>query len=66
MAAIPAVCPAAAAIVGLTQRIASQETAYPNEPSLLIVPYPAGSAPDMLVRQLSRRMIAAFGQTLVR
>ena len=36
--------------------------AYPSKPVRVVVPYPAGSTPDIIGRVLSERLQAAFGQ----
>jgi tripartite-type tricarboxylate transporter receptor subunit TctC len=39
--------------------------AYPSKPVRLVVPYPAGSTPDIIGRTLAERLQAAFGQPFV-
>ena len=39
--------------------------AYPARPVQLIVPFPAGSAPDIVARTLAERLSAAWGQGVV-
>jgi tripartite-type tricarboxylate transporter receptor subunit TctC len=39
--------------------------AYPSKPVRVIVPYPAGSTPDIIGRTLAERLQAAFGQPFV-
>jgi tripartite-type tricarboxylate transporter receptor subunit TctC len=39
--------------------------AYPSKPVRVIVPYPAGSTPDVVGRTLSSKLQAAFGQPFV-
>ena len=38
---------------------------YPNKPVRLIVPFIAGSAPDMLARNVGERLGAKLGQPIV-
>jgi tripartite-type tricarboxylate transporter receptor subunit TctC len=38
---------------------------YPSKPVRVIVPYPAGSTPDVIGRTLAERLQAAFGQPFV-
>ena len=39
--------------------------AYPSKPVRVVVPYPAGSTPDIIGRTLAERLQAAFGQPFV-
>jgi tripartite-type tricarboxylate transporter receptor subunit TctC len=39
--------------------------AYPSKPVRVVVPYPAGSTPDIIGRALAERLQAAFGQPFV-
>ena len=39
--------------------------AYPSKPVRVVVPYPAGSTPDIIGRSLAERLQAAFGQPFV-
>jgi tripartite-type tricarboxylate transporter receptor subunit TctC len=39
--------------------------AYPSKPVRVIVPYPAGTTPDLIGRTLAERLQAAFGQPFV-
>jgi len=38
---------------------------YPNKPIKLVVPFIAGSAPDVLARNVSERLAAKLGQPIV-
>ena len=50
----------AAALAALPLTGAGQ--AYPSKPVRIVVPYPAGSTPDIVGRTLGERLQAAFGQ----
>jgi tripartite-type tricarboxylate transporter receptor subunit TctC len=39
--------------------------AYPSKPVRMVVPYPAGSTPDIIGRTLAERLQAAFGQPFI-
>jgi tripartite-type tricarboxylate transporter receptor subunit TctC len=57
---------ALALVAGLPWLIASPAFAqYPNKPVKLIVPFIAGSAPDVLARNVSERLSAKLGQPIV-
>ena len=43
----------------------AQNAAWPQKPIKLIVPYIAGSAPDMLARAMAERLGPALGQAMV-
>jgi len=56
----------AAAGTALTARVRSARAqAYPVRPVRLIVPLSAGSAADILARQIATKMSASFGQPVV-
>lgn len=38
---------------------------YPNKPIMVIVPFPAGGPPDILIRNLADRMQMSLGQSLI-
>ena len=44
---------------------AAAAQAYPSRPVRVIVPYPAGTTPDIIGRALAERLQAAFGQPFV-
>jgi len=44
---------------------AAWSQAYPSKPVRVVVPYPAGSTPDIIGRALAERLQAAFGQPFV-
>jgi tripartite-type tricarboxylate transporter receptor subunit TctC len=43
----------------------AQAAPWPQRPVRLVVPYPAGSSPDVVARLLSTRVEAALGQPIV-
>lgn len=43
----------------------SQAVPWPNKPVRLVVPFPAGAAPDVIARLLAERLTAAWGQTVI-
>jgi tripartite-type tricarboxylate transporter receptor subunit TctC len=45
--------------------LAAFAQAYPSKPVRVVVPYPAGSTPDIIGRTLAERLQAAFGQPFV-
>jgi len=44
---------------------AAWSQAYPSKPVRVVVPYPAGSTPDIIGRALAERLQAAFGQPFI-
>jgi tripartite-type tricarboxylate transporter receptor subunit TctC len=42
--------------------LAALAQAYPSKPVRVVVPYPAGSTPDIIGRTLAERLQATFGQ----
>lgn len=44
---------------------AAAQTAFPNKPIRLVVPFPAGDPPDIYARALAERMAPILGQTIV-
>jgi tripartite-type tricarboxylate transporter receptor subunit TctC len=60
---LPAVATAFATVALLALPVAAQE--FPNKPVRLIVPYAAGTATDILARQLSSKAGAILGQPFV-
>ena len=44
---------------------AASGQSYPNKPVRVIVPYPAGSTPDVIGRTLAERLQKAFGQPFI-
>ena len=43
----------------------SQATAWPAKPVRLVVPFPAGAAPDVIARLLAERLTAQWNQTVI-
>lgn len=54
-----------AAIAGLMASPAHAESAYPNQPIRLIVPYSAGGVTDLVGRALAEKMSSHLGQSVV-
>jgi tripartite-type tricarboxylate transporter receptor subunit TctC len=52
-------------LIGLAPAIAVAQDDYPNRPIKIIVPFTAGSAPDILARILGERLQAKWGQPVV-
>ncbi len=44
---------------------AAAQNAYPSRPIRLVVPFPAGGAPDMIARELANRVTSQRGWTLI-
>ncbi len=55
---------AAAVFAGLCTVAAVAETAYPDRPIRLIVPYPPGGPTDVMSRLIGQSLTSAFGQTI--
>jgi len=53
----------AAALAGLGRRASA--AGYPSRPVRLIVPYPAGGAPDIVARLISKWLTERFGQQFI-
>ena len=49
----------------LLQPAAAQTPAYPSKPVKVIVPFPAGSSPDVVARLLSQKLTERMGQPFV-
>jgi len=45
--------------------LAAWPQAYPSKPVRVVVPYPAGTTPDIIGRTLAERLQAAFGQPFI-
>jgi len=56
---------APAAVYGLTQAPAFAQEKYPNRPLRMIVPFPAGTAPDVSARFVAERMSKTLGQPVI-
>ncbi len=54
-----------AAIAALAPAFALAQTAYPNKPIRVIVPFAAGSTTDIIARAITDKMAASLGQQLV-
>lgn len=53
------------AAVLLAVPLAAQAQAYPSKPVRVVIPYPAGSTPDIVGRTVSERLQKALGQPFV-
>lgn len=53
------------AVLTLAVPLTAWAQTYPSKPVRLVVPYPAGSTPDIIGRTLAERLQAAFGQPFV-
>ena len=58
-----AVCTVAAALAGPC--VQAQQAAWPSKPVRLVVPFPAGAAPDVIARLLAERLTAQWSQTVI-
>jgi tripartite-type tricarboxylate transporter receptor subunit TctC len=56
---------AGATALGWLPQAMAQATPWPQRPVRLVVPYPAGSSPDVVARLLANRVEAALGQPIV-
>ncbi len=56
---------AVASAAALTLPIAQAQTAWPNAPVKIIVPFTAGGASDLLTRLIAERLTSKFGQNFV-
>ena len=54
-----------ALFASLSQAPAAAQSAYPNKSIRVIVPFPAGSATDIIARAIADKMGASMGQTMV-
>lgn len=54
-----------AGICGIGQAPAFAQDKYPNRPIRMIVPFPAGTAPDVSARFVAERMSKTLGQTII-
>jgi tripartite-type tricarboxylate transporter receptor subunit TctC len=52
-------------VVALAAPLAAFSQAYPSRPVKVVIPYPAGSTPDIVGRTLSTRLQEALGQPFV-
>jgi len=53
------------ALLGLLPALAWPQSAYPNRPIKLVVPYPPGALTDLLARVIGERMTGSLGQPVV-
>lgn len=51
--------------LGLITAAATAQAQYPDKPVRIIVPFIAGSAPDVVARQVAQRLTASLGQQFV-
>jgi tripartite-type tricarboxylate transporter receptor subunit TctC len=51
--------------IGVPARAQTPAPAWPNKPVRLIVPFPAGAAPDVIARLLAERLTVQWGQTVI-
>jgi tripartite-type tricarboxylate transporter receptor subunit TctC len=58
-------CTLVGVLVALAVPSVSAETAYPNRPIKLVVPYPPGALTDLLARAIGERLSAALKQPVV-
>jgi tripartite-type tricarboxylate transporter receptor subunit TctC len=56
---------ALAALLGSPYQLQAQTPTWPNKPVRLIVPFPAGAAPDVIARLVAERLGAQWGQTVI-
>ncbi len=54
-----------AALVGLTLALGAQAQTWPVRPIRLVVPFPPGSSPDVLVRSFNERLGQRLGQPVI-
>lgn len=59
-----ALVPACGALLVLTTTL-TQAQGWPNKPVRLIVPFPAGAAPDVVARLVGERLASLWGQAVV-
>ena len=53
------------AVIGLLPAMVQAQSAYPNKPVTLIVPYPAGGANDAVGRLIGQKMAEVLGQPVI-
>ena len=53
------------ALACLAPLVLAAQTAYPNKPIRVIVPFAAGSTTDIIARAIADKMGASMGQTLI-
>ena len=63
--ALTLVTAAVTSLVGLLPLAAHAQTAWPNKPIRVIVPFAAGSTTDIIARAIADKMGASLGQTLI-
>ena len=53
---------AAIVLLGVAAACASAQTGWPNKPVRIVVPYGAGSSPDVMARLMGDRLSARLGR----
>ncbi|AOB38601.1 tripartite tricarboxylate transporter substrate binding protein [Bordetella parapertussis] len=61
----PALCSMLALCAGFALQPVAAQSAYPDRPIRMIVPYPPGGATDVIGRVLAKEMSGALGQSVV-
>ena len=52
-------------VAGLAPGLVSAQTAYPAKPIRLILPFPAGGGPDVIMRRTGNDLQPRLGQPLI-
>ena len=53
------------ALVGATPSFAQSDTSYPEKPVRIVVPFPAGSATDIVSRLMAQKFSTKLGQQFI-